>query len=70
MDNHIHRRSDLLPDGLQRQAGGSLEHHGLQAAEHVVGGVGVSGGQGAVMPRVHGLEHVQRLLAAHLPHDI
>ena len=37
--------------------------------EHVARGVGVAGGQRAVVAGVHGLEHVQRLAAAALPDD-
>ena len=38
-------------------------------AQPVARGVGVNGGQRSVVARVHGLQHVQRLLAAHLAHD-
>ncbi len=68
MDDDVHRRADLLPDRLQGKPGGALEHHGFQAAEHVISRVCVAGGEGAVVTGVHGLEHVQGLRPTDLAH--
>ena len=69
MDDDVHGGGDLLANGLQRQSDRALKHHGLQTAEHILGGVGVAGGEGAVVTGIHGLEHVQSLAAAALADD-
>ena len=43
--------------------------HGFEAAQRVARRVGVNRGQRAVVAGVHGLQHVQRFLAAHLTDD-
>ena len=45
MYNDIYRRCDLLADGLQRKACRTLKDHGLQAAQHILGGVCMAGGE-------------------------
>ena len=69
LDDHVDRRADLLADGAHGQVHAGHQHHRLQAGEHVARGVGVAGGQRAVVARVHRLEHVQRLAAAALADD-
>ena len=61
---------DLLADGPQRQVHAGHQHQGLQPGDGVARGVGVHGGQRAVVAGVHGLQHVQALAAAALAdHD-
>src|SRR5437016_4836117 len=63
---HLTARRSLLADGLPGQFHPRHEHHSLKTREAVSRRVGVGGGQGAVVARVHGLEHVQCLATAHL----
>ena len=69
MHDQVERRGDLLADGPQRQVHAGHQHHRLDAVQRVARAVGVRGGQRAVVAGVHGLEHVQRLAAAHLADD-
>ena len=69
LHEQVDRRGDLLPDGPHPHVGVGHAHHHLQAAHRVARRVGVDRGQRAVVARVHGLQHVQRLFAAHLAHD-
>ena len=67
--NRSTARADLLPDGAHAHVGiGHPDHH-LQPAHGVARGVGVDGRERAVVAGVHGLQHVERLLAAHLADD-
>src|SRR3954451_19325840 len=69
LDDDVHGGGDLLPDGADREVDAGHEHHRLEAGGHVAGAVGVAGGHRAVVARVHGLEHVERLARAALPDD-
>ena len=67
--DHVERRGDLLADRLDRQVVARHQHHRLETGERVARGVGVHRRQRAVVARVHGLEHVERLRAADLADD-
>ena len=69
MDDEVDGRGDLLADRAQRQLIPGHEDHGLEPAEHVRGGVRVTGRQRTVLTGRHGLEHVQRLAGTALPDD-
>src|SRR3970040_346066 len=69
VDDEVDRRGDLLADGADREVAAGHEDHRLESGEHVTRRVGVAGGQRAVVARVHGLEHVQRLAGTTLPDD-
>ena len=69
LDNDVDGAVDLISDGLDRQR--DIRHGGqcLQTAERVCRGVGVHGGQRALVTCVHGLKHVERLATADLADD-
>src|ERR1700741_2967314 len=69
LDDQVDRRGDLLADGADREGDAGHEDHRLEARQHVAGAVGVTGRHRAVVARVHGLEHVQRLTGAALSDD-
>src|SRR5690606_27957646 len=70
LDDQLHRRGDLLANGLYRQVHAGHQHHHLETAQHVARAVGVAGGQRAVVTGVHRLQHVQGFAAATLAdHD-
>jgi hypothetical protein len=69
LQDDVEGGGDLLPDGPDRQLEAGHQHHGLQAADGVPGGVGVHGGHGALVAGVHGLEHVEGLGGTTLTHD-
>src|SRR5205814_4013376 len=69
LNDHRDGRGNLLPDRLFRQVQVGHQRHGLQARDGVPRTVGVNGGKRAVVAGVHGLEHVERLFAAHLTDD-
>ena len=52
---------DLLADGPDREVEAGHQDQRLQTGEGVTRGVGVDRGDRAVVTRVHGLEHVERL---------
>ena len=60
---------DLLAQHLGREIDAGHRHHALDAAERVARRVRVHGRQRAVVARVHRLQHVERLGAAHLADD-
>ena len=60
---------DLLAHRLFRQVGRAHRDHGLDTGQRVARRVGVDGGQRAVVAGVHGLQHVERFLAADLADD-
>ena len=63
-------RGDLLADGNQLHVRVGQRDHHLQTRNGVARAVGVHRGQRSVVAGVHGLQHVQRFLAAHLAdHD-
>ena len=65
----VERRRDVLADRAQRQVVAGHHHHRLDAVEAVTGRVRVHRGERPVVARVHRLEHVERLGAAHLADD-
>ena len=69
VDDHVESRGHLLADRLHRQVVACHQHHGLDAAERVAWRVGVEGREGALVARVHRLEHVQCLGASDLADD-
>ena len=69
LDDDVDGGGDLLADGAHRQVHAGHQHHGLEAGDGVARGVGVDGGQRAVVAGVHGLEHVEGLAAAALADD-
>ena len=60
---------DLGADGSRGQGDRPHHRHGLDARDGIARIVGVDRGDGAVVAGVHGLQHVQRLFAAHLAQD-
>ena len=69
LDDDVDGRRDVALHGDGRQVQPGHGDHGLQAHQCVARGVGVDGGQGAVVAGVHGLEHVQGLGGTDLAHD-
>src|SRR5579875_2371450 len=69
VDDPVEGRGDLLADGAHGQVVAGHQDHRLHAGEGVAGAVGVDGGERAVVTRVHRLQHVERLGAAHLADD-
>src|SRR3954471_536332 len=69
LDDQVDSRRDLFADGADREVDAGHEHHRLEAGEHVARAVRVTGRHGAVVARIHRLEHVQRLSRAALPDD-
>ena len=69
LNDDVDRRSNLAADGGVGNIQAGHGHHGFQAAQSVARGVGVNRGERAVVARVHGLQHVERFLAADLADD-
>src|SRR5262245_24071132 len=69
VDDQVDRRGDLLADGADREVDAGHEDRRLEARQPVARAVGVAGRHRAVVARVHGLEHVQRLTGAALSDD-
>jgi len=70
VDDHLERGRDLLADRLVGQRVAGHQDQVLEAVQCVARAVRVDRGERSVMARVHGLEHVQHLVAAHLAdHD-
>ena len=70
VDHDLERGNDLLADGLVRKVVTRHEHEVLESMERVPRPVGVERGERSVVPRVHGLEHVQHLVPSDLTdHD-
>src|SRR5262245_47271127 len=69
MDDQVDCRGHLLADGPQRQVDARHEDHRLETGQHVARAVGVARRHRAVVARVHGLEHVQRLTGTTPPDD-
>src|SRR5579862_6158656 len=62
-------RSHLLANSLFRKIKVCHQRHGFHTGNGITRTVRVNRGERAVMPRVHSLEHVQRLLATDLTYD-
>ena len=69
LHDHVEGRRDLLADRLERQLDAAGQDERLDARERVARRVGVDRRERAVMARVHGLEHVDRLGATTLADD-
>ena len=69
LHDEVDGRGNLRANRLLRQGDRAHHGHGLDAGDGVAGIVGVDGGDGAVVAGVHGLQHVQRFLAADLAQD-
>ncbi len=69
LNDHVHRADDLLADRANRNVVSGHQHHRFDTREAIARRVGVDGGERAVVTRVHGLQHVQRLAAAALADD-
>ena len=70
LDHGMNGAGHLLADGAFRNIEIGHGDHVLDAVQSVARGVGVNGGERALMAGVHGLKHVKGLLAAHLAyHD-
>src|SRR5581483_7703518 len=63
------RSGYLLPDGFFRQVHIGHCDHRLQPGDRVSRGVRVNRSHGALVARIHGLQHVEGLLAAHFAND-
>ena len=69
LEHDVDRGGHLRPQRPHRDRDSGHRDHRLDAAERVARRVGVDRRQRAVVPGVHGLQHVERLGAAHLAHD-
>ncbi len=67
MGHKLDRIPDLTLNGVERQAGVSLEREPRQAIQRVGGGTGMEGGDRACVPRVEGLQQIVGRAVAHLP---
>ncbi len=68
LHQQVHGAGDLLPDRDQLHVGAGQRHHHLQARNRVARAVGVDRGERSVVAGVHGLQHVERFLAADFAH--
>ena len=69
LHDQVDGAGDLLADGADRQVDAGHQDHGLQPREAVARGVGVDGGDRAVVAGVHRLQHVERGAVADLADD-
>lgn len=69
MHDQVDTGGELGADRRHRQRIAAKEHHGLEARDHVPGGVGVPGGHRPVVAGVHGLQHVEGLRPSYLADD-
>jgi len=69
LHDDVEGRCDLLAHGCMRQLEPCHQREQLDAPERILGPLGVHRGERPVVARRHGLQHVQRLAAAHLAHD-
>lgn len=69
MDDQVDGRRDLLTDGALWQLEAGHHDHRLESREDVARAVGMGRRQRAVVARVHGLQHVERLARADLADD-
>ena len=68
LNHQIDGGGHLLFHGPGRKLESCHRHHRLESCQSVPGGIGVNGGERAVVAGVHGLQHVDGFAAAHLPH--
>ena len=69
MDDQVDGRRDLLANGALWQLEAGHHDHRLESREDVARAVGMSRRQRAVVARIHGLQHVERLARADLTDD-
>ncbi len=69
LHHQVDGRSQLLANHLVGHVLAGHHDHGFETRESVARRVGVDGGHGAVVARVHGLQHVERFGAARFAHD-
>lgn len=69
MHQDIHTGCNLSPHGCHWQVHRALEHHDLEAADHIPRPIRMSRRHGAVVPCIHRLEHVDSLLTAYLAYN-
>ena len=69
LDDEIDGGSDLGANYGKRNLEAAHGDHGLEAADGVVAGASVNGGERAVVAGVHGLEHVECFVAADFADD-
>ena len=69
LDDHRQGGGNLLAQGTRLGFEARHAQHVFEPGERVARRVGVDGGHGAVVPGVHGLQHVEHFAATHLAHD-
>src|SRR6266545_4416224 len=69
VDHDVDGAGKLLANYLVGYVLARHHHHGLETREGIARRVGVHGGHGAVVARVHGLQHVERFRPARFTHD-
>src|SRR6185312_876775 len=69
LNHDINGRGNLLAHGTLGQVQIAHGDHRFESAQSVARRVGVNGGHRAFVARIHGLEHVECFLAAHLAKD-
>src|SRR5437879_12274328 len=69
LHEHVDGRADLLAHGTRDHIGISHADHDLQTPNGIARIVGVDGSQRSIVTRIHGLEHIERLLAPYLTDD-
>src|ERR1700733_5885512 len=69
LDNEVNGRGNLAANGLVGNVQVGHGNHGFQSAQSIARRVGVNRGQRAIVPCVHGLQHVERFLTANLTDD-
>ena len=68
LDDDVDGGGDLPPHRRERDVG-AHEDHGFQTRDGILGGVGVDGGHGTGVAGVHGLKHIDGLIAAAFADD-
>src|SRR3990172_5990346 len=69
LDHDVQGGAHLFPDRPCGKVISRHQDHRLEARQGVTRGIRVDGRYGAVVPRVHRLQHVQRLASPNLPDD-
>ena len=68
LDDEVDGVGDLVADRPDGQLHSAHQHHRLEPRQRIARRVRMQGGERAVVPGVHGLQHVERLAAAALAH--
>ena len=69
VNDEVDAGRDVSPHRRERQTGAAGHDHRLEPAEHVFTGVGVTGGERAVVAGIHGTEHVECLFSPDFADD-